>query len=621
MARRPKTTPGGKPAAPAVLDGIARDEVGLQEEIIAAQSMIAPHVGPLEREYKRACGKLYGSNPGDPSVPDDPENWRYTTLRSFLAEVAQGVPECRIESRGLEWSPGDAYLIEQAVNAQSHRARMDQFAARTAIDYLFRSARAVCGLRKHNNQIEPFAHRLPFDELLCDPSVTDRTLARWHGHRVSRDIDAVIAEAKDRPDLKWNVPMLEAIRAGLAADPKRQKQTGAQVDRYELVYWPLWFRDEHTGKVEEGYNGTVHYVLDPQLAASTRQRHGVLRDPEPFFGPESGPYAHQAGFAIGENLIELAPLVASAGQGAFVNDVATAIRDAANTYKQIGVTFESDAGERVRKARNGQLITIPRTTADLRSLVAQLEMGGMQPQHVALLQQALESLQRNLGMHSRLGDVQEDATATAINNAEAGYASTMGLLVNGHQTFMRQVFSKWAYWYDMSPDVMATIGPLPPEYEQEYGSRFVQTRGSPKSPERHREMALRIDPMSTRGRNDITFQMDMQAAMGMAQFLTALGPYAVAFDVKEFARQTARMRGAPWIEKLVDADGFRQIAALQIGQQQAPPQKPPEPKVQLTAGSGSKSSPTPMGTSMNKPAATGGTKAPKPAASKVGASK
>jgi hypothetical protein len=621
MARRSKTTPDGKPASPAVHDGIARDEVGLQEEIIAAQAIIAPHVGPLEREYKRACGKLHGNNAADPSVPDDPENWRYTSLRAFLAEVAQGVPECRIEARGLEWSPGDAYLIEQAVNAQSHRARMDQFASRTAIDFMFRSARAVCGLRKRHGRIEPFAQRLPFDELLCDPSVTDRALARWHGHRVSRDIDSVIAEAKERPDLKWNLPFLEAVRAGLAADPKRQKQTGAQVDRYELVYWPLWFPDEHTGNPDEGQNGTVHYVLDPQIAAASRQRHGVLREPEPFFGPEHGPYAHQAGFHIGESLIELAPLVASAGQGAFVNDVASSIRRAADTYKQIGVTFENEAGERVRKANNGDLITIPRTTADLRSLVAQLEMGGMQPQHVVLLQQALESLQRNLGMHSRLGDVQEDATATAINNAEAGYASTMGLLVSGHQSFMRQVFSKWAYWYDMSPDVHAMIGPLPPEYAQELGSSFVETSGSPKSPERHREMALRIDPMSTRGRNDITFQLDMQAAMGLTQFLAGLGPYAVALDVKELARQTSRMRGAPWIEKMIDADAFRQIAAMQIGQQQAPPVKPPEPKAQLTTGSGSASSPTPMGASMSQPSKPGGTKAPRPAASKAGAAR
>lgn len=622
MARRRKPDDTEKKAAgPAVLDGIARDEAGLQEEVLAALTQIEPYVAPLEREYKRALGKAHGPNALDPNVEDDPENWRYTTLRSFLAEVAQGVPECRIEARGLEWQPEYAYLIEQACNAQAHRARLDQFAARTAVDFMFRSARAVCGLRKRYDKLEPFMHRLAFDELLCDPTVTDRTLARWHGHRVSRDIDAVIREAQERPDLGWNVEMLKSVRQGLAADPKRQRLSMAAVERFELVYWPMWFPDEQTGDPKKGYHGTIHYVLDPHLGAATKQARGVLRKPEPWFGPDHGPYMHQAGMRIGENLVELSPLTASASQGNYANDVARAGRNAAANYKQVGVTFEDEPGARLRHSKNGDLVTLPRTTADLRSLVAQLEMGGMQPQHVVLLQQALESLQRNLGMHSRLGDVQEGATATAINNAEAGYATTMGLWVNGFQSFLRQGFSKWAYWYDMSPDVKALIGPLPPEIAEQYGAQFVETAGSQKSPERHREMALRIDAMSTRGRNEITAQMDMQAAMQLGQYLGALGPYASAIDVRALVQQTARMRGAPWIEKLFDADMIRTIAAMQIGQQQAQPVKPPEPKAQLTAGSGKRSSPTPMGASMSEPRTAGNsTKAARPkASSKVGA--
>lgn len=604
---RKRTRNDPKPTAPNVHDGIGRDEASLQEELAGAQAQIAPHCATLEHEYLRSCGKMYGTNAGNVQIADDPENWRYTFLRNFVAEAAQGVPEARVEARGAEWRPDDAYMIEQAINAQAHRARLDQFAMRTSIDFAFRSARAVCGLRKRYGRLEPFAERLAFDELLFDPSVTDRVKARWHAHRVARDIDQVIAEAEARPDLGWNLPMLKAVRAGLANDPRSQRNTSAQVERFELVYWPMWFPDEETDDPQKGYHGTVHYVLDPQIGTATNQRHGELRKPEAFFGPEHGPYAFSAGFKIGELPVELAPLVASGMQGGFANDIMRAVRDAAASYKNLGVMQDDVSAAKLRNAVNGQLVVLPRTV-DIRQFIAQIEMGGMQPQHVAALQQAMESLQRSLGSYSRLGDVEADATATAIQNAQMGYATTMGLWVGGFHGFLRQVFANWAYSYDMHPEVGMTIGPLPPEIAQQVGAQFVETRGTQAEPERHRDMALRIDPMSTRGKNEYTSQLDMQAALGMLQFFQALGPHAVAVDTREISKQTARGRGAPWIDKLVDHDALRQIAAMQIGAQEAPPPTTTRVKPQITfgAGSGSGSTPTPMGASLGQPQGSSG---------------
>ena len=572
-----------------------RDYGELQDEIVQARSQLQPHSAALEYEYRRACGKSYGGNADIPEVKDDPENWRHTWLRSFLAEVGY-LPQWIIEAGGLEWPPERANLIELAANAQARRLNLRALAERCAIDYGFRSARLVCGIRSRYGQLEPFAERLAFDEFLTDPGQHDRARAQWWAHRVSRPIDEVIAEAEAQPGLGWDVASLKQVAQGLSRDPKRAQEVPSGVTRHELVYWPMWFPtdqldDEHGP--DQGFHGVVRYVLDPTIGPPTR---GVnVRKPEPWFGSPCGPYAFVAGFKIGELPVELAPLVASSSQGGFVNDIARAIRDAIETYKQLAVTQDNVTAASIRNAANGTVITLPQGRA-LSEMFGQLESGGMQPQHMAAFQWAFEQMQRSSGIHSRLGDVDSQATATAVQNAQLGYSSTMGLYVNGYNDLWRQVGAKFAYWYDVHPEVSTRIGPLPPELQEVYGAAMVETRGTPQGAKSHRELALAVDTMSGRPKNDITLKQELLATQGLIQWLVGLGPHAVAVDIDTIVRQHARAYGSQWALKLVDAQMFRTIAALQLGQQGQPqrPQSTSRPGAQLAfdPGMGVKTAPS-----------------------------
>lgn len=592
------------------------DYADKQDEIAAAQALLEPHVRTLESEQLRSCGKMYGNNPSNIEVADDPENWRYTWLRTFLAEVAQGVPQFIIEPRGLEWSPERAYVIEQAVNAQAHRERLDLTTHQTAIDYGFRSARGVCSLRRRKKRLEPAFDRLAFDELLTDPSMADRYKAAWWCHRVSRPIEMVIAEAKAQPDLGWDIDALNRIAVGLSRDPRSQRRMPAAVERHDLVYWVMWCPYEETGEPEKGYNGTVHYVLDPAIAQKTKSKGIHIRKAEPFFGPPEGPYAFAAGFKIGELHVELAPLVASASQGGFLNAIGNAIRDGAVAYKHVTVVQDDVTQATLTNSANGQILRVPRGP-DIRTMVAGIETGGMQPQHGAAWQFFYEQFQRSLGTASRLGDIEASATATAIQNAQMGYATTMGLYVNSYHGFHRQIGSKWAYWYDLHPEVETRVGPLPPEIEEAFGERFVEIKGGSGSPEDHRGMALQVDPMSTRAKNEQTLQLDLAAAMQALQFVLSLGPNQLAVNGELIMRQTARARGAPWIEKLLDGNRARQVAAMMIGQQgeQPPPQPTGGSKVQLAfdpkAGASAPRRPVTTGSSTNNMGASKAMRSPK----------
>lgn len=584
---------------------LERTQTGLEFEVREAVRKIEPHRQHLENEHLRTCGKAYGDNADNAEVDEDPENFRQAWLRSFLADVGQGTPQFIIEAQGIEWPPTRAYLIQQAINTVALEQRLGAplgFVHRTAVDYGFRSARAVCSLKTlpNSKRVIPTVEDLAFDELIYDSTVSGMHKARWIGHRVACDIDDKIAEAKAQPKLGWNVEMLERMRDNMTKDRRRNDQSAVQ--RNELVYWCLWepgYQLDPKRGEDQGFNGTMHYVVDPQCSISSKlgQTKKTVRASAPWFGAASGPYAFAAGMKIGELPIPLAPLVGGAVQGAAMNEVARGILAAIRSYKRNSVVSNDDVANLLRVALNGQLIAAP-AGVDLRSMLATAESGGLTQEMVAGFQLVMESAQRALGTYSSLGDVDADATATAINAASAGYASTMQLHTTNFRGFLGDIGEKWAFWADCSEDVSVRVGPLPPEVAQEFGGKqFVDVAGSiggQHSPTDHRKIALSVDAFSVRAKNEMTMAQDVAAVTGAIGFLASLGPLVAGVDVDEYMRAVSRSRGIKWSEKLVDAKVLYTIAAMQIGSGEVSTPKPttqPNQQISFAGLSGASKAP------------------------------
>lgn len=594
--------PGGLVAGRSMLK---RTQADLEEEIRAAQAVQAPHLKDLEIEYKRACGKKHGDNDGNNEVEDDPENLRLAWIRSFLAEVAQGTPRCVIDAEGIEWPEHRAYLLQEACNANARTLNLHAsgFVARQAIEFGFRSARSVSGLIKRGGKVTPWVRELDFDELLMDATVTSRTKARWTAHYVTRDIDDALAD----DTAGWNMPMLRKLKDTLGRDPKTARKVGSYgLDRNELRYWVMWERDYNMPGFDEstGHYGTLHYVLDPSMVGwmkpddATSFKKGLVRKSEPWFGSSIGPHAFSAGFKIGTLAYELSPLTALAPQSGAVNAVARAIKRGIEKYRSNGLINGETMAALIRMAQHGTDIIVP-NGAQISNLYGTIERGGLQPQMLSAFQLLMEQAQRaSGGLYSHLGDVDSQATATAINAAAVGYASTMGLYVSEYLNHYAQIYAQWAYWFDLSPDVQTQIGPLPYEMVQQLGASgvqvdprhpFVKAEGETTTPEKvesHRGIALKIEASSTRGVNELSLQREVMGATQMLQTIVALGPEAVAVDIDALQRNFARAFGAKWIEKLVDSNVVRTIAATMIGAQQQPPAPQPtaQPKQQLSPG-------------------------------------
>lgn len=581
---------------------LERTQAALEEEIRESQARIKPHLDTLDAEYRRACGKAWGDNGTNVDVDEDPENQRQAWLRGFLAEVGQGVPECAIEAQGIEWPEGRAHLLEAACNQNARQLRLRDFVQRTAVEFGFRSARAVTGLQKVGASATPVVSDLDFDELLKDSTVTSRDKARWTGHYVARDIDDVIERAKT--DKSWNLDILQRIKANLGRAPQDEAKAPSSVRRNQLRWWVLWEKDYACKKGKDegtGHHGSLHFVVDPRLTSAIKGADkaaidkSLIRESEPFFGSWTGPHAFAAGMKIGTLSEELAPMVAMAVQSGRLNDAARVIAHGLESYKNNGVVQGDENADLVRTTPHGQIITLP-YGAQISNLFGQIESGGITPQMVDAFKLMMESAQRaSGGLYSNLGEVDSQATATAIQSAAIGYASTMGLWTSNYLDFLRQVFEKWAYWFDLSPDVRTKVGPIPPEIAAQLGSQvdpenpFAMLRGGiveAQDVESHRNIALTIDAFSVKAKNEMTMAQDVAVVTGAVQFLASLGPYGAAVDADKFMRAVARSRGIKWAERLIDSRVLYTLAAMQVGsQEQTQPQPTGAPKQQIQLGS------------------------------------
>jgi hypothetical protein len=589
---------------------LKRTQVDLEDEIRSAQAVQAPHFKNLEVEYKRACGKAWGDNDSNPEVLDDPENLRLAWTRSFMSETAQGVPRCVIDAHGVEWPEHRAYLLQEACNAHARTLNLHSsgFVARQAVEFGFRSARSVSGLIKRAGKVTPWVRELDFDELLMDATVTSRAKARWTAHYVTRDIDDVIEDGRRDKTTGWNLEFLGRVKDTLGRDPKAaSKAPHHGVERNELRYWVIWEREYNLPGFDEstGHYGTLHYVLDPSMTSwmkpdeSSKVKTGLVRQSESWFGSSIGPHAFSAGFKVGTLAYELSPLTALAVQSGHLNDVARAIKRAIEQYRSNGVINGDSAASLIQMAQHGADIVLPQG-ANIANLYGVIERGGLQPQMLTAFQLLMEQAQRaSGGLYSHLGDVDSDATATAINSAATGYASTMGLYVSSYLNHYAQIYAQWAYWFDLSPDVETRVGPLPPEMVAHLNSGgvgidpkhpFVNTKGDKGDAEKiesHRGIAMRIDAASTRGTSELTLQREVMGATQLLQTIIGLGPHAIGVDIDELQRNTARAYGAKWIEKLVDANAIRLVAGAMLGAQEAPPAPTPtaQPKTQIAPSS------------------------------------
>lgn len=577
--------------------GLPRTQQALWREIKDSQDVRQVHADGVEEDELEICGLYYGDGrAGGKEVADDPENHGQTWLRQFHAENTLSNPRCVIEARGQEWPADRSWMVEASVNEQAMQFGLKTRLHRCASDYAIRQAQAVCWIKPvpgyEDDEDPPWRcgiDRLAFDEYAHDATALDRELGLWEAHRVSRPIEGVIDEAKRRPELGWNMSALLDLQKQIDMDARKREKVNSKAERRNLVYWVLWERHgkvDASKKARDGYNGCVHYVLDGDMPQGGD---GLIRKSEDYFGHPGGPYAIGGAMWVGDLPVALSPLVGTGPQADWVNVCAKALMMAVATAKSNTGVTDPEAARQLREAVNGDVIEFG-NNVDIRTLAMAIQTGGLEQQYVVAFQLALESLQRNAGTYqNRQGQVESDATATAILDAQAGYASAMSFWGDGFRAFEAQIFQRWAFWTDLHPKSRTRVGPVPPDVRAQMMQRvgrdpgeFITTMGGQDKRSKwtardHELMDLSVSVFSGRARNEQTMFADFQFLLVALQSLAALPPQVVmTMDVNAYLRTACRARGNRDLERIVDGPMFQMatMALLQQAGAQTPQQKP-----------------------------------------------
>ncbi len=587
-----------------------RTQQDLWREIKSSQDVRAVHRDGLPEEELAICGLDYGDGKaGGKDVPDDPENHKQTWLRQFHSANTLSSPTFLLEGQGQEWPPDRTGLLEQAVNRQAEQAGLKHTMHRCASDYALRQAQAVCYVRPapgyEDEENAPWlcgVDRLAFDEYEFDPSVLDRSLGQWEAHRVSQPIEDVIHRAEKDKSLGWNLPALRDLEKQIDADCRKREKTNHKVERRDLVYWPMWWRNRKVDpakKGRDGYFGSVDYVLDDAMPLSASITEPI-RKSEDWFGHRSGPYAVGGAMWVGDLPTALSPLVGTGPQADWVNVVAKACMIAVANAKTLTGTTDAEAAEQIRNAVNGDVVHFA-NNVDIRTMVAQVASGGLDQQFIVAFQMALESLQRNAGTYqNRQGDVDSDATATAIMDAQAGYSAAMAFWSDGFRDFQRQMGVKWAFWTDLHPKMRVRVGPVPDDVRAALAQRIGGMppayfdvpggvdRGSPWNAFDHELMDLRVSAFTGRQRNEQTLLQDFEFLIQAIGALAAFPPQvALSMDVQKYLRVACRARGNRDLERLIDGQLFQMLTGALLGAGETPKPQPQAQPRQITLGGGS----------------------------------
>lgn len=274
-------------------------------------------------------------------------------------------------------------------------------------------------LRAGENRTRPGFYRLSprlfsMDSRALDPSRAGHMSHAWFAS--ARDIQA---DAQD-PDNGWKSDVVAALvkdassnrDAATQADPSRRSRSASHKTD-ELEFRTVWVPSMITdGKgPDEGYHGSV-LTFCRTNSGEQGKKYMMPKDPEPFFGPKTGPYTLFGAYTVPDKLWPMGPLVANQATIEELNRHARSISRANSRGKNVLLYDMKDkaAATKIKNSPSDYLIGIPNMDS---SGFVQATFGFASPQQYTAFQMLQGQLQRNASWDSaQQGQVSGTGTAT-----------------------------------------------------------------------------------------------------------------------------------------------------------------------------------------------------------------
>jgi hypothetical protein len=577
----------------------------LARERDQARETIKAHLDSLDDSVDRYVGRHYGRSRVTKKY--QPENHEYEFVSLMVPRLVFANPKVKVTTRRL----GKPAIVARSMHHGMNRWVEDEGYKSTlrtiCVDFLLRWGVSITlpKQRKGRGKIPkpdgstsefpwvPTTKRLSTRDVYWDTLATDRSDLAFIGHRITRYKDDVLREARENPQMGWNVSAIESVPVNRKDDEPRNERR----DRGEITYDVIWVRHHRLeGKPgpEEGFNGVVCTI-----ATGSGGDNVELREPFPCYCPPWGPYTFYGAHVVPDETIPLSPVVPVLGQVEELNAAARAYRESVKRRKKIGVTnsIEEKIGLKFQKARDGDVIDI---AGFMKDMIAEIELGGPSADQAY----AIEMFKRTLANISGIDDAQRGAVTgrgTATENAIA--SQNAGVRTNGiNDAWTDAVASnlKTVAWYlfhdnrvamPVGPEAAMELG-IPPEIGEDgaiympdpwlHGGMHEELSGFA-----FEDLELCIEPYSMERTSEGRQQQQLDFLLRFALEVAPAIPMNPHVRWQEWMQAASDLANQPLFARIVDMNVASQMSqmgmALQVQEAQAKSEGPKQEAYQGSA--------------------------------------
>lgn len=457
--------------------GISISPEGLSEEIRAAEAAtedkLKPYWRMIEEYAPGQSSKAKGKGGGDGN--DDVENLLYVYLASAVPQIVWNNPRLRVSTKRHGSQREVAKALEAAMNRWVVYNEYRDTAVKLCYDFLLKYGVALVteepmpGMTPLSWVMEgvprwPQVHRIPPERYFHDPRALSPLQARFRGHKVVRSKALLLQEAKDNPDAGWNVKLIKTLSEDVEIVHGERRPDGPARDEicFNMVHVPGYQLPDAPGP-DEGHNGTLFFVI-------TDNGHGAegkdvnldafIREPQPFFGPASGPYSLGSVYYVPSESIGYSPAEALRGQRGTMRALLRAESRRAKKHKR-GL-FISDrhkkTAQSIQDSEDDFVMAVP-NAENLQNDIVERTFGGLDAATQAAISFFRDGYERSAGMASaRQGQSSGAATATEVAVADQATTVRLEFIRSQFTEWQKDIFQKVGFYMYHDDEVVMPLG-------------------------------------------------------------------------------------------------------------------------------------------------------------------
>lgn len=555
---------------------------GLLSELQRALEVRDAYLGENYKEaLRRFTGPAYRSSA--PPSDTDFENHAHSWLATFLPILASGNPRVRGKTPRLGAAAALSKAVELGINRNFELTDVKRTIEQGATFWAFKYAVAlttptpVPGMMEREDPLHrPATKCLSLDDYAWDALGRQHAECRWQGHGLSRDKDSVLEEAAQFPARRWNVDAILALGED-KSDIRERRGLPTDIRRSEIRFWEILVHDHQLDRAydargkafkplpEKGYRGTIFTLSEDGRS--------FLREPRPFWGPPEGPYTFSGYLYVPDEVVPLAPLVATAAQAEEYNATLASAIQAIRKYKRgfaVSSSAASDLAAKIAEFEDLGVFTVDDIAGEIEKHLKVVEAGGLSNNHQVHIETLRFLLERASGLsEAQQGAVTGDATATEASIAQMSSGRRMGYMTEKFiQTFVKPIAKKEGWYLAADPRSRVDLGALAeglfvdPKTGQPIEMPVLE--GGPDNVNLLDENDIEIQPISMRFTTEM---LEAERTASWEQFLLATAPMIPSLPYVDWGlvySRKAEQLGDPALARTIDLPKAMFLGQLQL---------------------------------------------------------